>query len=101
MPPSAAANLPQLSLSVLYRGVFGSLFGQIPYGMLTFGTYEIYKAMLLSKIFPVSAPTDLQLLAVFVVAAVLGDLSGFELNFIHLYTGFIFTFIQFFLALSF
>jgi len=85
MAPSAAANLPQLSISVLYRGVFGSLFGQIPYGMLTFGTYEIYKSYLLSKIFPASTPTDLQLLAVFIVAAILGDLSGCVLDFVYLW----------------
>eukprot|EP01035_Chromulina_nebulosa_P042187 gene42187-57122_t len=52
VPPSAAANLPPLSLSVLFRGVVGSLVGQIPYGMLTFGLYEVYKSFFLSVLFP-------------------------------------------------
>lgn len=40
------------SLPDMYRGLASSLVGQVPYGMLTFGTYEIYKTALLQR-FPV------------------------------------------------
>lgn len=40
------------SLPDMYRGLGSSLVGQVPYGMLTFGTYEIYKTALLRR-FPV------------------------------------------------
>lgn len=35
-------------ISDLYAGLGGSLFGQVPYGMLTFGTYEMYKTAMLN-----------------------------------------------------
>lgn len=38
----------------MYAGLGGSLVGQIPYGMLTFGTYEMYKAAMLKNL-PVRA----------------------------------------------
>lgn len=34
----------------LYAGLVGSLVGQVPYGMLTFGTYEMYKATMLKRL---------------------------------------------------
>ena len=34
----------------LYSGVGGSLIGQVPYGVLTFGSYEIYKKALLERL---------------------------------------------------
>lgn len=77
MSPAAVASLPPLSISVLFRGVFGSLVGQIPYGMLTFGSYEILKAWFLKKLFHAKSPSELQLLGIFVVAAIIGDLSGY------------------------
>lgn len=40
------------SLPDMYRGLASSLVGQVPYGMLTFGTYELYKTALLRR-FPV------------------------------------------------
>lgn len=38
----------QEGISGLYAGLGGSLFGQVPYGMLTFGTYEMYKTAMLN-----------------------------------------------------
>lgn len=57
-------------LTGLYSGVGGSLVGQVPYGVLTFGSYEMYKEGLISK-FPKVKPFFL-----YAVAAVLGDLTG-------------------------
>eukprot|EP00752_Nemacystus_decipiens_P009615 g8592.t1 len=54
----------------MYRGLASSLVGQVPYGMLTFGTYEIYKAALLKR-FP-----DIPHAVTFCAAAVLGDMTG-------------------------
>mmetsp|Transcript_8906 Transcript_8906/g.10308 ORF Transcript_8906/g.10308 Transcript_8906/m.10308 type:complete len:364 (+) Transcript_8906:72-1163(+) len=54
----------------IYKGVGGSLFGQVPYGVLTFGSYEIYKKKLLEK-FPETSPSVL-----YAFAAVLGDITG-------------------------
>jgi Mitochondrial carrier protein len=36
-------------LTGLFNGVTGSLFGQVPYGVLTFGSYEMYKSFLLDR----------------------------------------------------
>jgi len=33
----------------LYNGVLGSLAGHVPYGILSFGSYEIYKETFLKK----------------------------------------------------
>lgn len=49
-----AASSLKGDMSGLYLGLGGSLFGQVPYGMLTFGSYEIYKKALLKR-FPVRA----------------------------------------------
>jgi len=57
-------------LATLYNGVGGSLFGQVPYGVLTFGSYEIYKQALLKK-FSNAPPVVL-----FAAAALLGDVTG-------------------------
>ena len=54
----------------LMRGVAGSLFGQVPYGVLTFGSYEVYKQALLDK-FPSVKPVF-----VYALAAILGDVTG-------------------------
>jgi solute carrier family 25 S-adenosylmethionine transporter 26 len=54
----------------IYSGVAGSLVGQVPYGVLTFGSYEMYKRSLLSR-FPSARPVFL-----YALAAVLGDLTG-------------------------
>ncbi|CAM9848810.1 unnamed protein product [Heterosigma akashiwo] len=48
--PAAGAGL-LAQAGALYRGCPASLFGQIPYGMLTFGSYEVYKE-LISTSFP-------------------------------------------------
>jgi hypothetical protein len=39
-----------LRLSGLFNGVTGSLLGQVPYGVLTFGSYEMYKSYLLDRL---------------------------------------------------
>ena len=54
----------------IYKGVAGSLFGQVPYGILTFGSYEMYKSALLER-FPESKPIFL-----YAAAAIMGDLTG-------------------------
>jgi solute carrier family 25 S-adenosylmethionine transporter 26 len=54
----------------LYRGVGGSLVGQVPYGVLTFGSYEIYKKYLLDR-FPNVRPA-----LVYALSAILGDVTG-------------------------
>jgi solute carrier family 25 S-adenosylmethionine transporter 26 len=59
-----------LRLNGIYNGVAGSLAGQVPYGVLTFGSYEMYKRTLLSK-FPDAKP-----LFMYAMAAVMGDLTG-------------------------
>ena len=48
----------------------GSLIGQVPYGVLTFGSYEIYKQSLLARFPSVRPPL------VFALSAVLGDVTG-------------------------
>jgi len=58
------------SVNGLYKGVGGSLVGQTPYGVLTFGSYEIYKGALLSK-FPKVKPYF-----IYALAAVMGDITG-------------------------
>jgi len=54
----------------LMRGVGGSLVGQVPYGVLTFGSYEVYKELLL-KNFPQAKPVFL-----YALSAILGDVTG-------------------------
>ena len=66
-------GLPAFSgagVGTYYRGVAGSLLGQVPYGMLTFGSYEVYKETLASK-FP-AMNLGLRTFA----AAIMGDLTG-------------------------
>ncbi|GJQ15706.1 hypothetical protein GpartN1_g7497.t1 [Galdieria partita] len=53
----------------LYWGVVSTLFGQVPYGMLTFGSYEIYKGWLSGCL---RASSRLGI----VLAAIMGDLTG-------------------------
>lgn len=57
-------------LSGIFNGVAGSLFGQVPYGVLTFGSYEMYKEALLER-FPNVKP-----IFVYAMSAILGDLTG-------------------------
>lgn len=59
-----------LELKGLFNGIEGSLVGQIPYGVLTFGSYEIYKRIFLNW-FP-----DQNVVLVYVLSAVLGDITG-------------------------
>ncbi|GKZ00127.1 hypothetical protein MPSEU_000966100 [Mayamaea pseudoterrestris] len=59
-----------LRLTGLYNGVGGSLLGQVPYGVLTFGSYEMYKRALIQR-FPNVKPVFM-----YAVAAVMGDLTG-------------------------
>lgn len=57
-------------LAGIYKGVDGSLMGQVPYGVLTFGSYEMYKNALLKR-FPNTKPIFL-----YAMAAICGDLTG-------------------------
>ena len=57
-------------LQNIYKGVSGSLVGQVPYGVLTFGSYEMYKKTLLEK-FPNVKPA-----IIYALSAILGDLTG-------------------------
>lgn len=59
-----------LALNGLFNGIEGSLVGQIPYGVLTFGSYEIYKRIFLNW-FP-----DQNVVLIYVLSAVLGDITG-------------------------
>lgn len=59
-----------LRLQGIYKGVGGSLIGQVPYGVLTFGSYEVYKKTLLEK-FPNVKPA-----IIYALSAILGDLTG-------------------------
>jgi len=70
MSPSLRDALPSITSLSLFNGVLGSLAGQIPYGMLTFGSYEVYKTNL------ISALPDVPHTALYMLAAILGDLSG-------------------------
>jgi hypothetical protein len=45
-----------LRISGLFNGVAGSLVGQVPYGVLTFGSYEMYKSYFLDHL-PSSIPS--------------------------------------------
>ena len=54
----------------LYGGLGGSLIGQVPYGVLTFGSYEMYKRALLDK-FPNIKPAF-----IYAMSAILGDVTG-------------------------
>eukprot|EP00616_Rhizochromulina_sp_CCMP1243_P016584 CAMPEP_0118974326 /NCGR_PEP_ID=MMETSP1173-20130426/11191_1 /TAXON_ID=1034831 /ORGANISM="Rhizochromulina marina cf, Strain CCMP1243" /LENGTH=344 /DNA_ID=CAMNT_0006924043 /DNA_START=9 /DNA_END=1043 /DNA_ORIENTATION=- len=63
-------SMSGLQVGLLYKGLFGSLVGQIPYGTLTFGSYEVYKETLAAR-FPSMALGPRSFLA-----AVLGDLTG-------------------------
>mmetsp|Transcript_43375 Transcript_43375/g.52559 ORF Transcript_43375/g.52559 Transcript_43375/m.52559 type:complete len:365 (+) Transcript_43375:120-1214(+) len=60
----------KVNLDGLYKGVGGSLFGQVPYGILTFGSYEMYKELLLNK-FPSVKPVF-----IYAVSAIMGDVTG-------------------------
>jgi len=60
----------KLTLNGLFDGLGSSLVGQVPYGVLTFGSYEIYKQKI-SERFP-----NLPVLPATCISAVLGDLTG-------------------------
>eukprot|EP00584_Thalassiosira_punctigera_P025627 CAMPEP_0172553140 /NCGR_PEP_ID=MMETSP1067-20121228/48751_1 /TAXON_ID=265564 ORGANISM="Thalassiosira punctigera, Strain Tpunct2005C2" /NCGR_SAMPLE_ID=MMETSP1067 /ASSEMBLY_ACC=CAM_ASM_000444 /LENGTH=371 /DNA_ID=CAMNT_0013341257 /DNA_START=87 /DNA_END=1202 /DNA_ORIENTATION=+ len=56
--------------SGLFNGVAGSLVGQVPYGVLTFGSYEIYKQSLLNRF------TNIKPAFIYALAAIMGDVTG-------------------------
>jgi len=60
-------------LDGLYNGVLGSLVGQVPYGVLTFGSYEIYKQILRER-FPTTAINRPAI--IYAASAILGDITG-------------------------
>ena len=57
-------------LGGLYRGISGSMLGQVPYGTLVFGSYEVYKEQLAARL------PQLNLFGRTTLAAILGDLTG-------------------------
>lgn len=59
-----------LKFDGMYKGVGGSLFGQVPYGVLTFGSYEVYKQLLTER-FASHNPVIL-----YAISAILGDMTG-------------------------
>lgn len=59
-----------LRLKGIFKGVSGSLVGQVPYGVLTFGSYEMYKRSLLRRL------PNVKPILVYALAAVMGDLTG-------------------------
>lgn len=59
-----------MQLEGVFDGLGGSILGQIPYGVLTFGSYEVYKRNIQER-FPGWTPA-LQ----YAVAAILGDVTG-------------------------
>lgn len=63
-------SLAQVMKPPYFSGYNAAIASQIPYGMAVFGTYEASKAMLLER-FPTSNK-----MAIFFVAAVMGDLVG-------------------------
>lgn len=44
--PKPPEQTQKLNLRALYAGMASSLLGQMPYGMLVYGSYEVYKDML-------------------------------------------------------
>jgi solute carrier family 25 S-adenosylmethionine transporter 26 len=56
----------------LYKGVGGSLLGQVPYGVLTFGSYEMYKQALLKRF----EPAGVKPIFLYAAAAIMGDVTG-------------------------
>lgn len=60
-----------LRLSGLFNGVLGSLLGQVPYGVLTFGSYEMYKSYFMDHL-----PNSIPPIFKYATAAVFGDLTG-------------------------
>lgn len=66
----------KIAMDGLYKGVGGSLFGQVPYGVLTFGSYEIYKQALLDRFGSGDGVDSKKDVLWFALAAVLGDVTG-------------------------
>lgn len=61
-----------LNVRGIYKGVGGSLFGQVPYGVLTFGSYELYKQYFTANyLYLQQRPVFL-----YALAAILGDVTG-------------------------
>jgi solute carrier family 25 S-adenosylmethionine transporter 26 len=54
----------------VFNGVAGSLVGQVPYGVLTFGSYEVYKKLLLERL------PNVKPIFSYALAAIMGDLTG-------------------------
>ena len=59
-----------LRVAGIFSGITGSLIGQVPYGVLTFGSYEIYKRSLLKRF------SNVKPIFVYALAAIMGDLTG-------------------------
>ncbi|KAM3569913.1 hypothetical protein VYU27_008004 [Nannochloropsis oceanica] len=64
------AGLQRLNVQALYAGITSSLLGQMPYGMLVYGSYEVYKDMIVEGLPRLGSD------ATSLVAAVLSDITG-------------------------
>lgn len=71
LDPAHIASLPPLSISTLFGGIKTSLFGAVPYGAITFASYEVIKKKMLSKFGTKIRPEIL-----LVSSAIMGDLIG-------------------------
>mmetsp|Transcript_3863 Transcript_3863/g.5739 ORF Transcript_3863/g.5739 Transcript_3863/m.5739 type:complete len:459 (-) Transcript_3863:334-1710(-) len=70
MDPAMLAKVGGLFNGNLYAGVVGSMIGQVPYGTLTFGSYEVYKELLSKSL------TGINQTFIYLIAACMGDITG-------------------------
>lgn len=71
LDPAHVANLPPLSASNIFGGIKTSLFGAVPYGAITFASYEVIKTKMLANFGSKIRPEIL-----LVSSAIMGDLIG-------------------------
>jgi solute carrier family 25 (mitochondrial S-adenosylmethionine transporter), member 26 len=63
--------LPPLNLNTLYNGIFSAMVGQVPFGALTFGMYEVLKEFLFEQY-----GDRVRAEVLVIAAAVTGDIFG-------------------------
>lgn len=63
--------LPPLNLNTLYNGIFSAMVGQVPFGALTFGMYEVLKEFLFDQY-----GDRIRAEVLLIAAAVTGDIFG-------------------------